>query len=159
MGFKHIGKKVETSSTRIDKDLFLEKTKTVTNGKINFALVGVDGKVLPANASTFSSTLGDNNDPIAQIDLIRGIMKITPTTGRTKDFPDASSIVDAFNFTTQFQFVDISIINLSSSGANTLTVSAGADTTLHGNAVVRATASALFRIVVLTSTVDIYRIG
>ena len=159
MGFKYFGKKVETSSSRIDKDLFLEKTKTVTNGKINFALVGVDGKVLPANASTFASTLGDNNDPITQLDLIRGIMKITPTTGRTKAFPSASDIADAFNFTTEFQFVDVSIINLSSSGANTLTVSAGADTTLHGNAVVRATASALFRIVVLTSTIDIYRIA
>ena len=53
MAFKHIGKKVELASTRIDKDLFLERTKTVTNGKINLALVGTDGKVLPSNVSAF----------------------------------------------------------------------------------------------------------
>ena len=158
MGLKHIGKKVELASTRIDKDLFLEKTKTLSQGKINLALVASDGKVLPSNVSVFVSTLGDNNDAISQLDLIKGIMKITmPTTGRTKAFPSASDIIDAFNFTTEFQFVDVSVINLSS--RYTLTVSAGADTTLHGNAVVRATASALFRIVALTSAVDIYRLA
>lgn len=159
MGFKYFGKKVETSSTRIDKDLFLEKTKTLNQGKINLALVGVDGKVLPSNVSVFVSTLGDNNDAITELDLVKGIMKITPTTGRTKALPSAGTIIDAFNFTTDYQFIDISIINLASSGANTLTISAGADTTLHGNALVRATASGLFRIVKLSSTIDIYRIA
>jgi len=159
MRFKHIGKKVELASTRIDKDLFLEKAKTVTNGKINLALVGIDGKVLPANVSAFASTLGDNNDAITQLDLIKGIMKITPSSARTKAFPSASDIIDAFKFTTEFQFVDVSVINLGSGGSDTLEVSAGADVTLHGNVLVRATASALFRIVALTSAVDIYRLA
>ena len=87
MAFKHIGKKVELASTRIDKDLFLERTKTVTNGKINLALVGTDGKVLPSNVSAFVSVLGDNNDAITQTDLLKGIMKITPTSSRTKAIP------------------------------------------------------------------------
>tara|TARA_R100000315_G_C5213054_1_gene126810 strand:+ start:271 stop:750 length:480 start_codon:yes stop_codon:yes gene_type:complete len=159
MSFKYFGKKVETSSTRIDKDLFLEKTKTVTNGKINFALVGTDGKVLPSNVSAFASTLGDNNDAITQLDLVKGIMKITPSSTRTKAFPSASDIIDAFNFTTEFQFVDVSVINLGSGGTDTLELAAGADSTFHGNVIVRAAASALFRIVALTSTVDIYRLA
>ena len=46
MAFKHIGKKVELASTRIDKDLFLERTKTVTNGKINeMALADTVGQI------------------------------------------------------------------------------------------------------------------
>ena len=157
MAFKHIGKKVELASTRIDKDLFLERTKTVTNGKINLALVGIDGKVLPSNVSAFVSVLGDNNDAITTTDLLKGLMKITPTGSRTKAFPSAATIIDALNFTEEFQFSDVSIINLS--GSNTVEVSAGANITLHGNAVVRGGASGLFRIVALTSTVDIYRIA
>ena len=157
MAFKHIGKKVETSNTRIDKDLFLERTKTVTNGKINLALVGTDGKVLPSNVSAFVSVLGDNNDAITQTDLLKGIMKITPTSSRTKAFPSAATIIDALNFTTEFQFSDVSIINLS--GSNTVEVSAGANITLHGNVTVATNSSGLFRIVALTSTVDIYRIA
>ena len=39
MGFKHVGKKVETSDFRVDKDLFLERTKATTDGKMNIALV------------------------------------------------------------------------------------------------------------------------
>ena len=157
MAFKHIGKKVELASTRIDKDLFLERTKTVTNGKINLALVGTDGKVLPSNVSAFVSVLGDNNDAITQTDLLKGIMKITPTSSRTKAFPSAATIIDALNFTTEFQFSDVSIINLS--GSNTVEVSAGANITLHGNVTVATNSSGLFRIVALTSTVDIYRIA
>jgi len=157
MGFKHIGKKVELANTRIDKDLFLEKAKTVSQGKINLALVGIDGKVLPSNVSAFVSVLGDNNDAITSTDLLKGIMKITPTSSRTKAFPSAATIIDALNFTTEFQFSDVSIINLASS--NTVEVSTGANVTLHGNAVVRGGASGLFRIVALTSAVDIYRIA
>ena len=159
MSFKYFGKKVETSSTRIDKDLFLEKTKTLSQGKINLALVGPDGKVLPSNVSTFVSTLGDNNDDITTTDLIKGIMKITPTTARGKSFPSASDIIDAFNFTTDFQFIDISIINLASSGSNTIEIGGGTGNTYHGNTVTRAAASALFRIVHLSGTLDIYRIA
>ena len=157
MAFKHIGKKVELASTRIDKDLFLERTKTVTNGKINLALVGTDGKVLPSNVSAFVSVLGDNNDAITQTDLLKGIMKITPTSSRTKAFPSASTIIDALNFTTDYQFVDVSIINLS--GSNTVEVSAGTSVTIHGGVVVRNTASGLFKIVKLSDTIDIYRIA
>ena len=157
MAFKHIGKKVETSNTRIDKDLFLERTKTISTGKMNLALVGIDGKVLPSNVSAFVSVLGDNNDAITQTDLLKGIMKITPTSSRTKAFPSAATIIDALNFTTEFQFSDVSIINLS--GSNTVEVSAGANITLHGNVTVATNSSGLFRIVALTSTVDIYRIA
>ena len=157
MAFKHIGKKVELASTRIDKDLFLERTKTITNGKINLALVGIDGKVLPSNVSAFVSVLGDNNDAITQTDLLKGIMKITPTSSRTKAFPSAATIIDALNFTTEFQFSDVSIINLASS--NTVEVSAGANITLHGNVTVATNSSGLFRIVALTSAADIYRIA
>ena len=157
MGFRHIGKKVELASTRVDKDLFLEKTKTVSEGKINLALVGADGKVLPSNVSAFVATLGDNNDAITTTDLTRGIMKITPTSGRTKAFPSAASIIDALNFKTEFQFVDVSIINLS--GSNAVEVSAGTNVTLHGNVTVATNSSGLFRIVALTSVVEILRIA
>ena len=157
MAFKHIGKKVETSNTRIDKDLFLERTKTVSAGKMNVALVGIDGKVLPSNVSAFVSVLADNNDAITTTDLIKGLMKITPTSNRTKAFPSASTIIDALNFTTDYQFVDVSIINLS--GSNTVEVSAGTNVTIHGSVVIRNTASGLFKIVKLSDTIDIYRIA
>ena len=157
MAFKFVGKKVETSNTRIDKDLFLERTKTVSAGKMNVALVGIDGKVLPSNVSAFVSVLGDNNDAITTTDLIKGLMKITPTSSRTKAFPSASTIIDALNFTTDYQFVDISIINLS--GSNTVEVSAGANTTIHGNVTVARSSSGLFKIVKLSDTIDIYRIA
>ena len=157
MAFKFVGKKVETSNTRIDKDLFLERTKTVSAGKMNVALVGIDGKVLPSNVSAFVSVLGDNNDAITTTDLIKGLMKITPTSSRTKAFPSASTIIDALNFTTDYQFVDISMINLS--GSNIVEVNAGANTTIHGNVTVATSSSGLFRIVKLSSTIDIYRIA
>jgi hypothetical protein len=157
MAFKHIGKKVELASTRIDKDLFLERTKTVSTGKMNLALVGIDGKVLPSNVSHAVSVLGDNNDAITTTDLIKGLMKITPTGSRTKAFPSAASIIDALNFTTEFQFSDVSIINLAA--ANTVQVSAGTSVTIHGNAVVRGGASGLFKIVKLSDTIDVYRIA
>jgi len=157
MAFKHIGKKVETSNTRIDKDLFLERTKTVSAGKMNLALVGIDGKVLPSNVSVFVSVLSDDNDAITTTDLIKGLMKITPTSSRTKAFPSASTIIDALNFTEDFQFSDVSIINLS--GSNTVEVSAGANVTVHGNVIVRGGASGLFKIVKLSNTIDIYRIA
>ena len=157
MGFRHIGKKVELASTRIDKDLFLERTKTVSTGKMNLALVGIDGKVLPSNASHAVSVLGDNNDAITTTDLIKGLMKITPTGSRTKAFPSAASIIDALNFKTEFQFVDVSIINLS--GSNAVEVSAGTNVTLHGNVTVATNSSGLFRIVALTSAVEILRIA
>ena len=157
MGFRHIGKKVELASTRIDKDLFLERTKTVSTGKMNLALVGIDGKVLPSNVSHAVSVLGDNNDAITTTDLIKGLMKITPTGSRTKAFPSAASIIDALNFKTEFQFVDVSIINLS--GSNAVEVSAGTNVTLHGNVTVATNSSGLFRIVALTSVVEILRIA
>ena len=157
MAFKHIGKKVELASTRIDKDLFLERTKTISTGKMNLALVGIDGKVLPSNVSAFVSVLGDNNDAITTTDLIKGLMKITPTSSRTKAFPSAATVIDALNFTTEFQFSDVSIINLS--GSNTVEVSAGTSVTIHGGVVVRNTASGLFKIVKLSDTIDIYRIA
>jgi hypothetical protein len=157
MGFRHIGKKVELASTRIDKDLFLERTKTVSTGKMNLALVGIDGKVLPSNVSHAVSVLGDNNDAITTTDLIKGLMKITPTGSRTKAFPSAASIIDALNFKTEFQFVDVSIINLS--GSNAVEVSAGTNVTLHGNVTVATNSSGLFRIVALTSAVEILRIA
>ena len=157
MGFRHIGKKVELASTRIDKDLFLERTKTVSTGKMNLALVGIDGKVLPSNVSHAVSVLGDNNDAITTTDLIKGLMKITPTGSRTKAFPSAATIIDALNFKTEFQFVDVSIINLS--GSNAVEVSAGTNVTLHGNVTVATNSSGLFRIVALTSAVEILRIA
>ena len=157
MAFKHIGKKVETSNTRIDKDLFLERTKTVSAGKMNIALVGIDGKVLPSNVSAFVSILGDNNDAITTTDLIKGLMKITPTSSRTKAFPSASTIIDALNFTTDYQFVDVSIINLS--GSNTVEVSAGTNVTLHGNVTVATNSSGLFRIINFSSAIEIIRIA
>ena len=80
MAFKHIGKKVEISNTRIDNDLFLERTITVSAGKMNVSLVAPNGKVLPSNVSAFVSVLGDNNDAITTNDSVSYTHLTLPTT-------------------------------------------------------------------------------
>ena len=159
MGFKHVGKKVETSDFRVDKDLFLERTKATTDGKMNIALVSITGKLIPSFTAIATQALADDNDAITNANLIGGMLTITPTGNRTKQLPTGTNLTSAFSFETTYQFADVSIINLASA-THKLTLSSAADTTSVGSLDILAATSGLFRFVNQGSnSITVYRIA
>ena len=62
MAFKHIGKKVELSEVRLDKNVFIEKAKSI----LGFKRVVVDsqGKLNNEFIGRRSVTLSDDNDAL-----------------------------------------------------------------------------------------------
>ena len=163
MGFKYVGKKVELANTRIDKDLFLNRSKATGNNKMNGALVDSTGKVLVSPAAfALTTPLVDDNAAIPSVGFGAGkIFTITTTGTRSKALPATATLLEAIGLTVFYQFVDIPFINLGSSGG--LTISAGdSDTTITGSAIISNGESGLFRFIANQTAADelkIYRIA
>ena len=162
-GFSYIGKEVQTSELRIDKDLYLDKSKATGSGKMNTPLVDSNGKVLVSPAAFASATaLVDDAAAIPKTGFEAGkIFKITPTADRSKALPSTAGLLDAFGLTTFYQFVDIPVINLSSGFKLTITAGDG-DTTFVGSNIILQGSSAFFRFVAQGTPVDaiiIYRLA
>ena len=162
-GFNYIGKEVQTSEFRVDKDLYLQRSKATGNHKMNISLVDGRGKVLVSPAAFSSATaLTDDNTAIPKAGFGAGkIFDITTTAVRTKALPSTADLLDALDLTVYYQFVDIPFINLG--GTHRLVLTAGdSDTTFKGNTNILPETSGLFRFVATNTPVDeikIYRIA
>ena len=162
-GFRYIGKEVQTSEFRIDKDLYLNRSKGTTNAKMNGCLVDQRGKLLTSPAAFTSATaLVDDNTAVPKSGFTTGkIFDITTSAVRTKALPSTADLLDALTLTDFYQFVDIPFINLG--GTHRLILSAGdGDTTFKGNTNILPETSGLFRFVAMNTPVDeiiIYRIA
>jgi hypothetical protein len=163
MGFKHVGKKVETSELRLDKNVFFEKARAVlgfkrlvidTQGRANNEIVGRRKQVL-----------SDNDDALTTDVLDDGILVITPTADRTKSTPTATQLienildVDGEAITAaSYEAFEFSIINLST--GRTITLSAGTGVTLVGNMTVAISSSGRFQMIkISTAAVELYRLA
>jgi hypothetical protein len=161
MSFKHIGKKVENSEFRVDKDFYINKSKASSTGKVNSLDIDQVGKMIISPKAITGIAIDDDTAAIDARDLEPGILTITPTASRIKPTPTAAQIIDQFGFTEFYQNADIPIINLASA-TYSLTLSAGANVTLVGNMVVVANSTGLFRFVVSHAgigQITIYRIA
>tara|TARA_R100000008_G_scaffold78722_1_gene59862 strand:+ start:15 stop:530 length:516 start_codon:yes stop_codon:yes gene_type:complete len=162
-GFRHIGKEVQNTELRIDKDLYLDRSKATGDNKMNIPLVDGTGKLLVSPAAfALPATLADDNAAVPSAGFGAGkIFTITTTGTRSKALPATGTILSELGLTVFYQFVDIPFINLGSSG--TLTISAGdGDTDITGSAIISNGESGLFRFVAHNLAADelkIYRIA
>ena len=149
-GFRYIGKEVQTSEFRIDKDLFLNRTKATSDTKIHNALVVSSGKVITAQAAhNAGAVLDDDNAAIAKTSFGSGnILSITVTANRTKALPSTANLLEALGLTVFYQFVDIPFINLGATHRLTLNAADG-DTTFLGSNFIAAGYSGLFRFIAM----------
>ena len=146
MRFKHIGKKVETSEIRLDKNVFFEKAKSA----IGFKRLVIDsqGRVNNEIIGRRSVTLSDDNNAL-EIDnftsggiLIEGLLDI-----------DGEALVAA-----SYEAFEFSIINLNAS--NSISLSAGTGVVTVGSMSVRQSTSGRFQFVKTSSTeVKLYRLA
>jgi len=151
MSFKHVGKKVENSEFRVDKNFYIQKGKSPALQ--NNVTTDVNGKTLTAPIALKVGTLVDDAAamPIA---LFEGnILQITPTANRSKATPTASALISKWGLTDRYQYVDVSFINLTAS-TYYLLVTGGTDVTIVGGARVSAATSGLFRFIVTDAAVS-----
>lgn len=163
MGFKHVGKKVETSELRIDKNIFFEKAKAV----IGFKRLTIDTKGRANNelVGRRDIALSDDNVKITTDTIKEGLLTINPTSNRTKSTPTATEFIDDIldidgeSLTaSSYEAFEFSIIN--TSGSSNLIVSAGTGVTSVGSMRVLLTTSARFQIVKTgTAAVSLYRLA
>ena len=112
------------------------------------------------------TTLPDDATAIATTDILAGISKCTPGSGRAKDLPAAIEIVGAITNPSVGMAFDWTVINLASGGGLSVTLGdpGGAGLTTVGDLVIQDGASATFRfrftnVGDTTEAVTIYRIG
>ena len=164
MGFKHVGKKVELSEIRLDKNVFFEKAKSV----LGFKRVVVDsqGKLNNEFIGRRSITLSDDDDALTLANFTGGgILEITPTTNRTKATPTAAQLIEslldingAALVAASYEAFEFSIINLNAS--NTIALSAGTGVTTIGSMSVRQSTSGRFQFVKTdAAAVKLYRLA
>ena len=163
MGFKFIGKKVETSDIRLDKKVFFEKAKSV----LGFKRLTVDseGRVNNEIVGRRKVTLADDNTAISTADLDDGILVVTTTADRTKDTPTATQLIENILDIdgealggASYEAFEFSIINLG--GSNTITLSPTTGVTTVGNMIVAASSSGRFQIIKTGgAAVELYRLA
>ena len=164
MGYKHIGKKVETSDLRLDKKVFFEKAKAVIG--VKRLVVNTAGEVVNEKIARRHAVLADDNAAVGIADISTfGNLIITPTADRTKQLPTAeqfiSNILDPNNESVgaaSYQALDFSVINLSAS--HTITLSTNTGITLYGNMTVAVSSSGRFMVTKSgASSVNFYRLA
>ena len=164
MGFKHVGKKVELSEIRLDKNIYFEKAKST----LGFKRVVVDsqGRINNEFIGRRSITLSDDNDALTIANFTSGgILEITPTAARTKATPAAADLIsDLLDVDSEalvaasYEAFEFSVINLS--GSRTLEISAGTSVTLVGNMVVAVSSSGRFQFIKTgAAAVKLYRLA
>ena len=163
MSFKHVGKKVETSEIRLDKNVFFEKAKST----IGFKRLTVDtqGRVNNEVIGRRKVTLADDNTAIDVTDLDDGILAITTTGDRTKNTPTATELIESILdvdgealTAASYEAFEFSIINLG--GSNTITLSPTTGVTSVGNMTVAKSSSGRFQIIkTAAAAVELYRLA
>jgi len=164
MGFKHVGKKIELSEIRLDKNVFVEKAKSVLGFKR--LVVDSQGKLNNEFIGRRSVTLSDDNNALTLANFTSGgILEITPTSNRTKPIPDAAELIsDLLDIDSEalvaasYEAFEFSIINLNAS--NTIALSAGTGVTTIGSMTVRQSTSGRFQFVKTgAAAVKLYRLA
>ena len=164
MSFKHVGKKVETSEIRLDKNVFFEKAKSVLGFKR--LVIDSQGRANNEIIGRRAITLGDNDDALTAANFTNGgIFKITPTSNRTKATPTATQHIERLLdvegealVAASYEAYEFSVINLSS--GRTLEISAGTGVTLVGNMITAVSSSSRFQLVKTdTAAVELYRLA
>jgi hypothetical protein len=144
-GYSFVGKEVQSSEFRIDKDLYIQKGRSPAYQ--NNVTTDINGKTLTAPVALKHDTL-DDDAAAMPIDLFTGnILQITPTASRSKATPTASALISKWGLTDRFQYVDVCFINLTAS-TYYLAVVGGTDVTIVGDPRVLAATSGLFRFIV-----------
>ena len=163
MAFKYVGKKVETSEIRLDKNVFFEKAKSTvgfkrltvdTKGRVNNEVVGRRRQTLP-----------DDNTSITTSVLDDGILVINTTGDRTKDTPTATQLIDDILDAdgealgaASYEAFEFSVINRG--GSNTITLSPTTGVSTVGNMTVAASSSGRFQIIkTAADAVELYRLA
>ena len=112
MSFKHVGKKVETSEIRLDKNVFFEKAKSVLGFKR--LVIDSQGRANNEIIGRRAITLGDNDDALTAANFTNGgIFKITPnlSSGRTLEISAGTGVtlvgnmITAVSSSSRFQLV------------------------------------------------------
>lgn len=164
MGFKHVGKKVETSELRLDKKVFFEKAKSAVG--VKRLVVNTAGEVVNELVARRHAVLTDDNDSINVTAFSTfGNLIITPTADRTKQLPTAGVFIDSvLDPNTEsladasYQAFEFSVINLSAS--HTITLSTNTGITLYGNMTVAVSSSGRFMVTKsAASSVNFYRLA
>ena len=164
MGYKHIGKKVETSDLRLDKKVFFEKAKAVVG--VKRLVVNTAGEVVNEILARRHAVLPDDNTAIDTSAFVFGNLIITPTADRTKQLPEAKTgfiddILDPNGESlgsASYQAFEFSVINLSAS--HTITLSTNTGVTLYGNMTVAVSSSGRFMVTKSgASLVNFYRLA
>tara|TARA_R100001015_G_C4621348_1_gene178534 strand:- start:835 stop:1329 length:495 start_codon:yes stop_codon:yes gene_type:complete len=164
MGYKHIGKKVETSDLRLDKKVFFEKNKPVIG--LKRLVVNTAGEIVNELLARRHAVLPDDNTAIDTSAFNFGNLIITPTVNRTKQLPEAKTgfIDDVLDpngeslGAASYQAYEFSVINLSAS--HTITLSTNTGITLYGNMTVAVSSSGRFQAIKSgASAVNFYRIA
>ena len=163
MGFRHVGKKVETSDLRLDKKVFFEKAKATVG--VKRLVVNTAGEVVNELLARRHEVQADDNTAIDTSAFIFGNLIITPTADRTKQLPTAaqfiSNILDPNEESVgaaSYQAFEFSVINLSAS--HTITLSTNTNVTLYGNMTVAVSSSGRFMVTKGgTSSVNFYRLA
>ena len=163
MGFKFVGKKVETSDIRLDKKVFFEKAKSVLGFKR--LTVDTEGRVNNEVVGRRKVVLADDNTSVSVADLDDGILVITTTADRTKDTPTATQLIESILdidgealVAASYEAFEFSIINLG--GSNTITLSPTTGVTSVGSMTVAKSSSGRFQIIKTGSAaVELYRLA
>ena len=163
MAFKYVGKKVEISEIRLDKNVFFEKAKST----VGFKRLTVDseGRVNNEVVGRIRQTLPDDNTSITTSVLDDGILVITTTADRTKDTPTATQLIENILdidgealAAASYEAFEFSIINLG--GSNTITLSPTTGVTSVGNMTVAKSSSGRFQIIkTAAAAVELYRLA
>ena len=163
MEFKYVGKKVETSELRLDKNVFFEKAKSVlgfkrltidTKGRVNNEIIG-----------RRKITLDDDDTAIPIADLDDGILVIATTGDRTKNMPTATQLIENILdvdgealSAASYEAFEFSVINRG--GSNTITLSPTTGVATVGNMTVAASSSGRFQIIkTAAAAVELYRLA
>ena len=111
-GFSYVGKEVQASEFRVDKDFYINRSAASASGKMNGLDATQSGKVVICPKAIAGIALVDDTAVIIHSKLEAGILTITPTADRIKPVPTAANIISQFKFTEFYQNADIPILNL-----------------------------------------------
>ena len=130
----------------------------LTKGKALFGSIVSNGTV-KANLLSQQRSINNIADgasmAISAANVVAGVVTATPTTARNIQAPTAALLLTALAGETVGDTVEVTIINLSASGANmTLTVNTG--TTIVGSATIASASSATYLVRVASSSAVVF---
>ena len=156
-----------TGATALNGGLTMDTDKfTVADTSGNTAIAGtldVAGNVSIAGDILLTqgaeADAGDNTNAVTAANVLTGIVKCTPTTGRAKATDTATNFISGLALNSNDESFDFVFINLAAS-SHDVTLSGGTGVTLVGSGVIAANTSVRFRLRrVSDSAVTMYKMS